>query len=257
MPDQPPISSYGLIGDLRTAALVGTCTVGWTGAASRGSIARASSRRFSTRSRRQLGDPARRSVHHATAATCQSTNILETTFRTEDGEVRVVDFMPVGFDCGSRRKPAPGASHRQVTCTGGEGPSANRLHGASSTTRPAKPGSKSCDMASSPPIAEKRSPRSPERRHSSGTSATGRAAWRCCPSRKARPTGWCCADDDDDVHPVDRYDSARKLEVTAAYWRVWASQIRYTGPYHTRPERSPASPSAPAQCYSLVASSSN
>jgi hypothetical protein len=24
--------------------------------------------------------------------------------------------------------------------------------------------------------------------------------------------------DDDDVHPVNRYDSARKLEVTAAYW---------------------------------------
>ena len=44
--------------------------------------------------------------------------------------------------------------------------------------------------------------------------------------------------DDDDVHPVDRYDSARKLEVTAAYWRVWASQLRYTGPYHAQVERS-------------------
>ena len=54
----------------------------------------------------------------------------------------------------------------------------------------------------------------PELRHSNGTSATGAGT---SPSRG--DTHWLVLRyDDDDVHPVNRYDSARKLEVTAAYW---------------------------------------
>jgi GH15 family glucan-1,4-alpha-glucosidase len=44
--------------------------------------------------------------------------------------------------------------------------------------------------------------------------------------------------DDDDIHPVDMYDSARKLEVTAAFWRFWTSGVRYEGPFRDQVERS-------------------
>jgi GH15 family glucan-1,4-alpha-glucosidase len=44
--------------------------------------------------------------------------------------------------------------------------------------------------------------------------------------------------DDDDVHPVDRYESAGKLETTAAYWRLWSSRIRYGGSFRAQVERS-------------------
>ncbi|HSB55551.1 MAG TPA: glycoside hydrolase family 15 protein, partial [Gemmatimonadales bacterium] len=44
--------------------------------------------------------------------------------------------------------------------------------------------------------------------------------------------------DDDDIHPVNEYDSSEKLEVTAAFWRVWTSRVRYVGPFRRQVERS-------------------
>ncbi len=159
MPDQPPISSYGLIGDLRTAALVGL----------HGGVDWCCLPRFDSPSVfAAILDP-----DHGGSWIIQpdepyttrqrylpSTNILETTFRTDDGEVRVVDFMPVGLD-GKPPSRHP-ELHRQVTCTGGRSV-CESTSWRGSTTPPARPGSKSCATASSPPIAGKRSPHSPER----------------------------------------------------------------------------------------------
>ena len=44
--------------------------------------------------------------------------------------------------------------------------------------------------------------------------------------------------DDDDIHPVDRYESARKLDNTAAFWQKWSSKVRYKGPYRGMVKRS-------------------
>ena len=44
--------------------------------------------------------------------------------------------------------------------------------------------------------------------------------------------------DDDDVHPVDRYASASKLDITAAYWQRWSSRVRYRGPFRSMVKRS-------------------
>jgi hypothetical protein len=44
--------------------------------------------------------------------------------------------------------------------------------------------------------------------------------------------------DDDDIHPVDRYDSAEKLGSTEAYWHEWAAHVQYHGPYRTMVKRS-------------------
>ena len=36
--------------------------------------------------------------------------------------------------------------------------------------------------------------------------------------------------DDDDIHPVDRYESARKLDNTAAFWQQWSSKVQLPRP---------------------------
>ena len=51
--------------------------------------------------------------------------------------------------------------------------------------------------------------------------------------------------DDDDIHPVDRYESARKLDITAAYWQRWSSRVRYGGPFRGDGEALGAGPQAP------------
>jgi GH15 family glucan-1,4-alpha-glucosidase len=44
--------------------------------------------------------------------------------------------------------------------------------------------------------------------------------------------------DDDDIHPVDRYESTRKLDNTAAFWQRWSAKVRYRGPYRGMVKRS-------------------
>jgi GH15 family glucan-1,4-alpha-glucosidase len=44
--------------------------------------------------------------------------------------------------------------------------------------------------------------------------------------------------DDDDIHPVDRYESARKLDLTAAFWARWAAGVGYSGPFRGIVKRS-------------------
>ena len=44
--------------------------------------------------------------------------------------------------------------------------------------------------------------------------------------------------DDDDIHPVDRYASGEKLEATEAFWREWAANVQYRGPYRSMVKRS-------------------
>jgi GH15 family glucan-1,4-alpha-glucosidase len=44
--------------------------------------------------------------------------------------------------------------------------------------------------------------------------------------------------DDDDIHPVDRYESARKLDNTAEFWQKWSSKVRYKGPFRGMVKRS-------------------
>jgi GH15 family glucan-1,4-alpha-glucosidase len=233
MPDQLPISHYGIIGDLRTAALVGL----------HGGIDWCCLPHFDSPSLfAAILDPERGGTwliqpdepFTSRQRYLPSTNILETTFRTDDAEVRLVDFMPLGFD--GRPPSRHPEIHRQVTCSGGQARMrmlfAPRFDYAAGDTRVE------------------------QLRH--GIFATDRRD-EVATLASAEPFQWSIANatattvfpvaegdtrwvvlryDDDDVHPVDRYDSARKLEVTAAFWRVWVSQLRYTGPYHKQVERS-------------------
>ena len=112
------IDSYGLIGDMSSAALVGTD----------GSIDWCCFPRFDSPSVfAAILDPLKGGRFQIAPATpvqssrqvyLRNTNILETSFQTATGHLSVTDFMPVGsVDLGSG---APHELHRVVRCESGE-----------------------------------------------------------------------------------------------------------------------------------------
>ncbi len=230
---QPAISDYGLIGDMRTAALVSR----------EGAIDWCCLPRFDSGSVfAALLDPVRGgtwSVQPVEPYTTRQryhrgTNILETTFRTADAEIQLIDFMPVGID-GRPSGPHP-EIHRQIRCLGGSGAVRvvfmPRFEYASRTTR--------LEMLRAGIYASDRTEQVvtlSSARPFDWTIEQGIATATFTFSEGE--TRWLVLRyDDDDIHPVDRYDSAQKLEITAAFWRVWISRIKYIGPFRNEVSRS-------------------
>jgi len=162
------------------------------------------------------------------------TNILETTFRTAAGVAVLTDFMPVGED-GRPASPHP-EIHRQLRCTRGRvplqitfmprfeyGARTTRLeqlrNGLFATDRTDQvltlSSNKPCDW-----IVEQ-------------STATARFT-----VEKGDDRWLVLRYDDDDIHPADRYESARKLDITAAFWARWAAGVRYSGPFRGMVKRS-------------------
>ncbi|HEU5171784.1 MAG TPA: glycoside hydrolase family 15 protein [Gemmatimonadales bacterium] len=231
---QQPVSAYGLIGDMRTAALVGLD----------GAIDWCCLPRFDSGSVfGALLDPERGGTFSirpaepwtSTQRYLPRTNILETTFTTSAGAtVTVTDFMPVTAD--GRPHGQHPEIHRRVRC--GRGRARMRIvflprfeYGAR-TTRLEILGA--------------------------GVFATDRTD-QVVTLASARPFAWVMSQsaavadfdierdderwlilryDDDDIHPVDRYETREKLEVTEAFWQRWASGVEYTGPWRTMVKRS-------------------
>jgi len=229
----PVLSDYGLIGDMRTAALVGLD----------GAIDWCCLPRFDSGSVfAALLDPERGGTWAirpavdwtSTQRYLPRTNILETTFRTAGGVAVLTDFMPVDEDC---RPSGPHPEiHRQLRCTRGRvpmqitfmprfeyGARATRLeqlrNGLFATDRTDQvltlSSTKPCDW-----LVEQ-----------SGAIAR-------FPLEKGDDRWLVLRYDDDDIHPADRYESARKLDITAAFWARWASGVRYSGPFRGMVKRS-------------------
>ena len=197
------LSEYGLIGDMRTAALVGLDgAIDWCCLPrfDSGSVFAAilDPERGGTWSIRPQGE------WTSTQRYLPRTNILETTFRTVDGVVVLTDFMPVGED-GRPASPHP-EIHRQLRCTRGRvamqmvfmprfeyGARATRLellrNGLFATDRTDQvltlSSAKPVDWVVEQSIASARF-----------TVEKGEERWLVLRY------------DDDDIHPVDRYESA-------------------------------------------------
>jgi GH15 family glucan-1,4-alpha-glucosidase len=232
-PRHQPISTYGLIGDMRTAALVGTD----------GAIDWCCLPRFDSGSVfAALLDPERGgtwSIRPAGEWTSKQrylprTNILQTTFETADGALVLTDFMPVDED--GRPSGTHPEIHRQLRCRRGRvrvqmvfmprfeyGARTTRLEvlraGIFATDRTDQVvtlcSAKPCDWVVEQGIA------------SSGFEmAKGEERWLVLRY------------DDDDIHPVDRYASSRKLDITAAFWQRWSAGVRYRGPFRGMVKRS-------------------
>jgi GH15 family glucan-1,4-alpha-glucosidase len=229
----PALSDYGLIGDMRTAALVGLD----------GAIDWCCLPRFDSGSVfAAILDPERGgtwSIRPAVDWTSTQrylprTNILETTFRTAGGVAVVTDFMPVDED-GRPSSPHP-EIHRQLRCPRGRVPMQitfmPRFEYGARTTRleQLRNGLFATDrtdqvltLASSKPcdwMIEQ-------------SSATARFT-----VEKGEDRWLVLRYDDDDIHPADRYESGRKLDITAAFWARWAAGVRYSGPFRGMVKRS-------------------
>jgi len=227
------ISDYGLIGDMRTAALVGL----------NGAIDWCCLPRFDSGSVfAALLDPERGGTWvvwpavpwTSTQRYLPLTNILETTFRTASGTVTVTDFMPVDED-GRPSGPHP-EIHRHVRAVRGSVPMemifAPRFEYGARTTR--------LELLRAGLFATDRtdqvltlSSAKPFEWQVEQSTATARFELE-----KGEERWMVLRYDDDDIHPVDRYESSRKLDNTAAFWQRWSAKVRYRGPYRGMVKRS-------------------
>ena len=234
VPDYKPISAYGIIGDMRTAALVGLD----------GSIDWCCFPRFDSPSLfaaildRQRGGRFRiapTEPYTAEQRYLPGTNVLTTIFHTPgSGVVRVTDFMPA-LEQGQELS-AYHEIHRRIDCPRGQveveilfEPRFDyalsrvelvpRRHGVLATDRE----DEAVALASSPDVWWQVADGSARARVRLGTGDTLWVVLRY---------------DDDEVLPVANYASERKLEATIAFWDRWVSRIRYAGPYRAEVERS-------------------
>jgi GH15 family glucan-1,4-alpha-glucosidase len=231
---QQPISAYGLIGDMRTAALVGLD----------GSIDWCCMPRFDSGSVfASLLDPERggswsvrpEGKWTSTQRYLPRTNILETTFRTpEDGIVSLTDFMPVGED-GQPSGEHP-EIHRRLRCSRGRATMSMifmpRFEYGARTTRveSLRAGLFASDRTDQVLTLSSAKPFDWVIEQSIATARFD--------LEKGEERWLVLRYDDDDIHPVDRYESARKLDNTAEFWQKWSSKVRYKGPYRGMVKRS-------------------
>jgi GH15 family glucan-1,4-alpha-glucosidase len=228
-----PISEYGLIGDMRTAALVGL----------NGAIDWCCLPRFDSGSVfAALLDPERGgtwAVRPAVPWTSTQrylplTNILETTFRTAGGTVTLTDFMPVDED--GRPSGTHPEIHRHVRGVRGTVPMemvfAPRFEYGARGTRveQLKAGLFATDRTDQVLTLSSARP--------FDWSLAGGSAITRFPLERGVARWLVLRFDDDDIHPVDRYQSARKLDITAAFWQRWTSAVRYRGPHRSMVRRS-------------------
>jgi GH15 family glucan-1,4-alpha-glucosidase len=231
---QQPISAYGLIGDLRTAALVGLD----------GAIDWCCLPRFDSGSVfAALLDPERGGTWSirpegkwtSTQRYLPRTNILETTFRTaDDGVVTLTDFMPVGED--GRPSGDHPEIHRHLRCTRGRAAMSMvfmpRFEYGARTTRLEllRAGLFATDRTDQVLTLSSAKPFDWIVEQSTATTRFD--------VEKGEERWLVLRYDDDDIHPVDRYESARKLDVTAAFWQRWSSKVKYRGPFRGMVKRS-------------------
>jgi GH15 family glucan-1,4-alpha-glucosidase len=233
LPRTLTLGEYGLIGDMRTAALVGLD----------GGIDWCCLPRFDSGSvfaalldRERGGTWAIRPQEEWTSTQryLPRTNILETTFRTAGGVVVLTDFMPVAED-GRPSGPHP-EIHRQLRCTRGRMPLQMifmpRFEYGARTTRLEllRAGLFATDRTDQVLTLSSAKPFDWTVEQSTATTRfvleKGEERWLVLRY------------DDDDIHPVDRYESALKLDITAAYWARWAAGVRYSGPFRGMVKRS-------------------
>jgi GH15 family glucan-1,4-alpha-glucosidase len=233
VPRTPPLSDYGLIGDMRTAALIGLDgAIDWCCLPrfDSGSV-------FAAILDRERGGTwsVRPSVEWtSTQRYLPRTNILETTFRTAGGVVVLTDFMPVDED--GRPSGRHPEIHRQLRCTRGRVPMQMtfmpRFEYGARTTRleQLRNGLFATDRTDQ--VITLSSATAFEWTVEQSTAVAQFAV------EKGEERWLVLRYDDDDIHPVERYESPRKLDITGAFWARWAAGVRYSGPYRGMVKRS-------------------
>jgi GH15 family glucan-1,4-alpha-glucosidase len=231
---EQPIASYGMIGDMRTAALISVAGgVDWCCLPRFDSAsvfaALLDSQRGGTWRIQPEGE------WRSTQRYLPGTNVLETRFELENGARAVIqDFMPV--DEGGRPSGQHPEIHRHLQGIRGEVPMTMlfmpRFAYASRATRLEimQAGIFASDRTEQ--VLTLSSGRPFDWLQDGGTATTKFLL------REGEERWLVLRYDDDDIHPVNVYDSVRKLEATTTFWRQWCSAVRYEGPFRQEVERS-------------------
>ncbi len=229
--DYKPISDYGVIGDMHTAALVGLD----------GSIDWYCAPRFDSPSVFAALLDARKGGKFQLSpvenfSTKQSyegdTNVLSTIFESKHGKIKLTDFMP----CFMEKGELAGFQelHRIVDCIEGElglriifQPRLDYARGETRIVETREGCVASCqrhqiNLASSVKLdpADKDTMNT-EFKLSKGQRATFILRWGR-----------------NHAKPVAKYESGRKLSRTLSYWKRWVGHVKYQGPYRAQVVRS-------------------
>ncbi len=230
LPDFKPLSAYGLIGDSRAAALVGSdgsidwaCLPDFDSPAVFAAILDPAAGHFAIRPR----EPFRASQSYE-----HGTNVLVTQFVTASGSVRVRDFMPV---IAERRLPAS-EIHRCVEGVSGRvpmeivfaprfqyGAEAPNLERGAYGVLARHENDHTQVLALSSPISFE---------------IENDIAYQYFEAEGGDHV-WFVADWDSHLtQPVGSYRSERRIGLARAHWRNWVSQLSYQGNYREEVERS-------------------
>jgi GH15 family glucan-1,4-alpha-glucosidase len=225
--DYPPIAEYAAIGDCRSAALISRD----------GSIDWLCLPRFDSPSvfaallDRQRGGRFRigpSGSFDATRRYVDSTNVLETTFRTGTGTIRLTDLMPVADE--EKKNSELWPEHeilRRVECLDGEveidvhyeprldyGRRRLRIEPHPHDTFIAQAGADVLLLRSSVPLQIA----------ADGVSASGRRVLR---AGERALIGWSFTHGWPAVIPADGEHAERQIEDSIAWWQTWARQFSY------------------------------
>lgn len=236
--DYTPIEEYAIIGDCRSAALVSRDgSIDWLCLPRFDSpsffaalLDRERGGRFSVRPTGDWGIE-RRYV--------PDTNVLQTTFATQDGRMRLTDFMPVSSEAGKRAELEPERELlRLVECVDGEievvvecdprpdyADHRPRLVARGGLGFCYENGAEALYLRSEIPLET--CPDGP------GTRGVERLV-----AGERRWVGLTYTDEDPAVLPVFGAVAEEKLDRTVRWWGEWAGSCRYQGPYREAVVRS-------------------
>ncbi len=226
-----PISDYGVIGDMHTAALVGVDgSIDWYCAPRFDSPSVFAALLDSQKGGRFQLSP---TGNFTTKQSYEGdTNVLATTFDSKEGHIKLTDFMPCFMEKGELKGFQE--IHRVVDCLDGDPglritfqPRFNYARGKTSIleTREgclAKNERHRVSLASSLKLlVSDRQLLVNDFRLSQGQRIVFVLKWG-----NSSPTH------------AGRYETSRKLSKTLAYWKRWASHVKYQGPYRAHVVRS-------------------
>ena len=221
--DYRPISSYAMIGDLHTAALVGlNGSIDWCCFPHFDSASVFAAILDSTRGGSFVIAPA--VAHTSEQRYSPATNVLITTFSLDaGGVVELTDFMPITTS-GHRGDFAE--IHRRVRCTRGEAEIivrfAPRFDYGEPMIRlqPRWNGVLATDAQDD--VLTLAGPRDLWWRFDGGVAV---AAIKL---REGEQAWFVARYDDEEVRPIDHYQSETKLRDTTALWDSWTARIQYS-----------------------------
>ncbi len=230
IPDFKPLEAYGLIGDCRTAALVGedgsidwVCMPDFDSPAVFAALLDPAAGRFVIR---PCGEFRSRQYYEP------GTNILVTEFVTRKGRLRIRDFMPI---IAERRSPA-GEIHRRVEVVDGHvslelifAPRFDFAAGRHELRLGDYGVLAYCTAADNGTLALA----SPIPLRIDGADAHADF------SLDAGDVLWFVLDwDSHSSQPVSAYRSQQRLGLARAYWRDWIAGLSYQGTFHSEVQRS-------------------